>query len=717
MSPIAETFYKPDEKKDFSPDEFAKAKTVCDFVIELTKAISRSGYYDATHPVSQEVKKGLYQTFQTALGASTEFMLTCHEAGDKVDIHISGILEEPFNIRKLARESTLDLFVPKLKDYFERKNLNSFVIKKYITPEHFESFIDLMSEPIPESADISKLGEYLTKSLADLDIAEVSTIFKTDIVLSRGRLPWRVSIILRRLAKDLKVIPMFRSASADKMKLIKTQIVEDIIRPLHKSDVLRDLIINGDIIVTHISHMLEIDELEKLIIHSVPQDAMVPVSRAVFEAYKQITNEKTGEDDSSYEQRTVYLKKVLHIATQRIIAENLSDAMDLFEPLYEYKIVDFNMLPEKLRRDIQNKKMGGEIIAHIDDYLQKAAAASSDQEMEDYAEKFKIVMPEFIIQRQWSVIDNIIKVLMDYLVNKDNVSEESMLLNLPDAVFSNCEILLADEYVHADQDLRNRINGVLLQMKSSFIKIINIIFNQCNDPLVLKSVTELLSKKGELARQWSMEILGDQSQPLSMLNIALLVIVNVGQSSDFNIIKRYVKYPNASIKTKALIAVAKLNKNEAENILIETLRDEEEKVRNQAANILEHEIAVSGESVHKLLLLAREKLSKKDIKFNEAAFIAGLLRAAGKTQDTVYKENVENEIISIASDILKERKGFLKLIKSDLSKEQLEILCACASTMGKVGAKKSREYLKTLLNIDETLTRLVHEAMAELDKK
>ena len=88
MSPIAETFYKPDEKKDFSPDEFAKAKTVCDFVIELTKAISRSGYYDATHPVSQEVKKGLYQTFQTALGASTEFMLTCHEAEDKVDIHI-----------------------------------------------------------------------------------------------------------------------------------------------------------------------------------------------------------------------------------------------------------------------------------------------------------------------------------------------------------------------------------------------------------------------------------------------------------------------------------------------------------------------------------------------------------------------------------------------------------------------------------------------------
>jgi len=123
-----------------------------------------------------------------------------------------------------------------------------------------------MSEPIADSADTSKLGEYLTKSLVDLGITEVSTIFKTDIVLSRGKLPWRVSIILRRLAKDLKVVPMFRHASEEKMKVIKKQIVEDIIRPLNNFDLLKDLIINCDIIIDHITHFMEIDELGELII-------------------------------------------------------------------------------------------------------------------------------------------------------------------------------------------------------------------------------------------------------------------------------------------------------------------------------------------------------------------------------------------------------------------------------------------------------------------
>jgi hypothetical protein len=106
------------EKKDLTPEEFLRAKTACEFVIELTKAISRSGYYDAGHPVSLEVKKGLYDAFKYALGNSSEIMLSCHDVEDKVDIHISGILDEPFNINKLTHENTLGLFVPTLKDYF-----------------------------------------------------------------------------------------------------------------------------------------------------------------------------------------------------------------------------------------------------------------------------------------------------------------------------------------------------------------------------------------------------------------------------------------------------------------------------------------------------------------------------------------------------------------------------------------------------------------------
>lgn len=717
MKTITETSYKTSEKKDFTPEEFAKAKTTCEFVIELTKAISRSGYYDADHPVSLDVKKGLYDAFKNALGNSAEIMLTCHDVDDQVDIHISGILDEPFNIRKLTHANTSDLFIPKLKDYFERKSLNSFVIKKYITPEHFESFIDVMSEPIADSADASKLGEYLTKALADQDITEVSTIFKNDIVLSRGKLPWRVSIILRRLAKDLKVVPMFRSASADKMKLIKKQIVEDIIRPLNNFELLKDLIVNCDVIVDHITHLMEIDELENLIINSLPADEVLPISGAVFKAYKENKAEDESDENKSISQkRDIYLTKVLNVAARRIYLENIPDNISLFEQLYENEIIDFDMLPEKLRFDIQSKKIADYFMTEIETYMEKAMNAETDEEIENHVVIFKRVIPEVIKHNEWDVIKRIMETLCVFSSRVEGMSNASeLLLKMPDSVFEGSEEAFADEFIHADQNLRNKMSDILTQMNSKCIDIIGVVFGKCKDPNVLKNAIELLSKKEELARQWSIKILDDQNQPLAVINIALLVIMNVGHIDDVSAVKKYVKNPSSSIRVKALGAIAKLNKKNAEGLVIEALKDGEEKVRNQAASLIEHELSLSGESVNKLLLFLKEKMHKKDLTANEAGFIAGLLKALGKFKDQIKKESLENEIIAIASDLLNERKGLLKFIKTELNKEQQEILCACASTLGKIGGIKSKDLLKSLSNSDNVLSSAAKEAIAELN--
>jgi hypothetical protein len=715
MNPFAEKSYKTDEKKDFT-----KAKKASEFVIDLTKAISKSGYYDSNHPVSMDVKKGLYGDFKNALGDSAEIMLTCHDYEEKVDIHISGILDEPFNIRKLTQANTSDLFVPKFKDYFERKSLNSFVIKKSITPEHFESFIDVMSEPIADTTDPSKLGEYLTKALIDLDITEVSAVFKNDIVLSRGKLPWRVSIILRRLAKDLKVVPLFRSASTEKMKIIKNQIVEDIIRPLNNNDLFRDLIGNCDILANHITHLMESDELENLIINALPSDAVVPVSQSVLEVYIAGKDGEKSEDElSAFQKRDEYLSKVLNITAQRIIAENMPDITGLFEQLYECKIVTFDMLPEKLRMDIQNKKLAAEVLLQIDTHIEKASKARDIEEMAGIAEIFKRVMPDLIRRGEWPVIKRIAETLDNYSPGDQTLSGESTwkLSNLPDYVLRGTENEFADQYINADKDLKKEIDGVLQRMQAMCIAVLNVIISKSKEPDILKSVTEVLSEKGELARQWSKNIFDDQNQALSMLNIALLVIVKVGEGDDVSSIRKYARHPNASIRLKVLNAMARLNEKEAEGAVIDALKDSEEKVRIQAAGLLENELSVSGASASKLLLFIKDRLSKKNLSPADAGFISGLLKSLGRINEDANKDILESEIISIASDWLKEKTGILKFIKSEIGKEQLEIVSACLSTLGKTGGPRAREYLKLMSRETGALSKVANEAMAALDER
>jgi hypothetical protein len=719
MSSSADKNYKTDEKKDFTPEEFVQAKKASEFVIDLTKAISKSGYYDSNHPVSMDVKKGLYEDFKKALGASVEIMLTCNDYEEKVDIHISGILGEPFNIRKLTQANTSDLFVPKLKDYFERKSLNSFVIKKSITPEHFESFIDVMSEPIADATDPSKLGEYLTKALIDLDITEVSTVFKNDIVLSRGKLPWRVSIILRRLAKDLKIVPLFRSATTDKMKLLKKQIVEDIIRPLNNNDLFRDLIINCDILADHITHLMEIDELENLIISSLPSDTVAPVSESVLAVYRESKDADNSVDNvATARRKDEYYAKVLNIMAQRIIAENMTDVTGLFEQLYECKLVTFDMLPEKLRRDIQNKKLAADVLLQIDTHIEKAMKARDLDELAGIVEIFKTVMSELIRRGEWPVIKRITQALNDYSPGDQTLSGESWKVsNLPDVVFKGTENVFADQYINADKDLKRDIQDVLQLMQTTCIDVINVMINKSKEPDILKSVTEILSEKGEWARQWANNIFDDPNHALSMLNIALLVIVKVGQADDASAIRKYARHPNASIRTKVLNAMARLNKKEAEGAVIDALKDSEEKVRTQAAGLLENELSVSDVSASKLLLFIKDRLNKKNLSPADAGFLSGLLRSLGRIDEDARKDILEGEIINIASDLLKEKTGILKFIKSEIGKEQMEIVSACLITLGKLGGPKARDYLKVMSRETGAFSKVANEVMAALDKR
>jgi len=719
MAIITEGGYKSGDKKDFNPDEFNKAKTTCEFVIELTKAISRSGYYDASHPVSLDVKKGLYQFFLDALGSSSEIMITCHDYGEKVDIYISGILDEPFNIKKLTKENTLDLFVPKLKDYFERKSLNSFVIKKNITSEHFESFIDVMSEPIPDNSDSSSLSEYLTKSLVELNITEVTTIFKTDIVI-RTKLPWRVSIILRRLAKDLKVLPMFRDASVDKIKQIRQEIVADIIRPLNNNDLLRDLLVNCDIIASHLTESTQSDELEEIILRSLSAMELLPVTQSIFETYKESKKQmQEDKDNPKHQEKCVYLEKMLKLAAKQIIADELPDTADLFKKLYENKIISSEMLPEEIRFNIQSIKLAGDVLTKIDTYIEKASNTSSPEEMESLAGVFRRVIPELIRIGEWDAISQIVKVICGFSL-REGVSSENIkwLSNLPDSVFEGSEEIFAHKYINSEQDARNQINEILMQMSSMFIKIAGVVFDKCKDPNVLKSVIDIMSKKGEPARQWCIKILNDQNPSVAMLNYALLVIVNTGQAEDSGLVKRYVKHSNHSIRSKVLGAIVKLNKKDAQELAIEALGDEEEKVRSQAANIIERELSLPDESVRKLMLFVKAKLEKKkDMTMSEAGFIAGLIKATGRAANGINKEYLENDIIGIASELYKGKNGFLKIIKTEPGKEQSEIVVACLSSLGKIGSAKSRDYLKTISKGDSLLAKTAHESMEELNKR
>jgi hypothetical protein len=197
----------PAERKDLSPEERERVQPAAAFVMDLTKAMLRTGYYSPEHPGSQQAKHGLHESLLSCLQGAHEIMLTNHETRERNDILITGILDEPVNVRVLVGPGMADLFVPKLREYFNRKGLVSFAIKQEITAEHFNRFVDIMSDPKVDRSKTTAVGELLTKALVEQGITEISTVFLDDIIILERNLPWRVEMAIQRLAKDLKVLP------------------------------------------------------------------------------------------------------------------------------------------------------------------------------------------------------------------------------------------------------------------------------------------------------------------------------------------------------------------------------------------------------------------------------------------------------------------------------------------------------------------------------
>jgi len=160
----------------------------------------------------------------------------------------------------------------------------------------------------------------------------------------------------------------------------------------------------------------------------------------------------------------------------------------------------------------------------------------------------------------------------------------------------------------------------------------------------------------------------------------------------------------------------KINKKDAEALIIEALTDEDEKVRNHAATIIERDSSLSVELFNQLCLFIKTRLAQKqDITMYEAKFLARLIKTMERAAD-IPKEHWENEVLGITTDLVKGRIGFLKY-KSAPDKEHLEVIYACLSTLGKIRGPKSIEFLNTFLRDGTSLSKVAYETVKKLKEK
>lgn len=705
----------PAEKKELTPEERERVKPCGDFIMDLAKAMLRSGYYAPDHPGAKDAKQGLFDQLKKALGDSKEIMLTNQETRERTDVLITGVLEEPVSVRTVVGAGMAELFVPRLRDYYNRKGLVSFALKKDITADHFDAFVDIMSDPKVDRGENAEVGQLLTNALVSAGISEISTVFVDDMIILEEKLPWRAEMALHRLAKDLKVLPMFKGRTAEEMKALKVQIVQDIIRPLRHPFLLKDIVLNCYLIAKHVQD-IEADDLEQTVIASFPMPMLLPTSRFIFEEMSKLKVEREKHPDSQVLNRRFQgVKRILKWIAQRVVMEDVQGAKGFLEQLYFNEILSFEELPPEVQYRVNTLRLAEDVRQNPGDYALGLYQAATAEDAAALLKCFHRVVPVLMEQKHWAVLLEIAKAV-------DKAAAESKVFlggsGLPANplifIFYEYTDALVNSYGESEKAERQMIDELTTRMGPLGVEVFIKILTASEDRSVRKAAVDSLIKRGDLARRRVRQILDDPRQVWFLQRNALLVLGHIGQGEDdVNRARRFVKHSQPKLREEALNTALKLEGKNAEPLVIAALHDPDKRVQRRALGLVSLFQPPSEASILKMLeMIKKERPEDKDKAVEHDRWIAQLMRSLGAMADLPNRATVEDAFLQMAKERAALKTGLFQRFRKAIeqTKDEPVVMEAAIDALGRMGEEKCLELLDELVKQESPHAKIAKEA-------
>jgi len=575
-------------RREFAPQERERMQPVAGFILNLAKAMLRSGYYAPEHPGSKKAKEGIYTEFKTAVGSRPDVTLTSQESQGRFDVLISGILEDQVSLRGLIGIEQAELYMPTLQDYFGRKNLVSFSLKQNLPLPHFEDFIDIMSDPARDRGIEGEVGNLLTSALVERGITEVSAIFIDDMIIFELKLPWRVEMAIQRLAKDLKVLPMFRDKTAEEIQGIKINIIRDIMRPLREPHMLKDIVVNAHVIARHVA-AVDAEDLEQTIVKTFPMEILLPTSRYVFEELTRLKEElvqKPGHKGLT--NRLESVKRILKWISTRVLNESLDASNAFFEQLYFQEILTYEELPDAVKDHVNTLLLVKDYQESHDFYIEKFAGTDKQDDVLLFLRLFRRILPFLLEQRQYDLISFFIRaVTAKFSGHPEYRNSDLAPLRAPiQFIWKDSLEILGGLFEEETKEARDTIQRIVKMLGPSGVSILIHVIIDSKNKHARRSAVDTLIGMGDVGRTAIIKILSGPGSPWYVYRNALLAFSRLGKPGEAQLVNRFLTHDNPRVREEAVAAACALEGAASEPKLIRSLFDPDLGVRRRTVQCI-----------------------------------------------------------------------------------------------------------------------------------
>ncbi len=712
----------PSEDRENDTD-LEKKKWITAFILAFTKSVARAGYYaDPNHPEAVKAKKGLYSLYRRILGDNRQVTFIKKSIGDDKDMLVDGPLDEMVGLKEIMPHGMAELYVPRFMEYFDRRCLISMTIRRSITKEKFNTFIDLMGRfSIEFKDDTRKEGERFTRTLMENDITEVSAVFDEDIISSGRKLPWQAELTLSRLRKDLKTVPLLKDATEDEMRAIKERIFTDTVRPLRNPVFLIVVLLNSDLIMEGIEDMAFLKDLDvEMFIILGTQIGFL--AKSTFDILNEIEGLRSIQVKAQLEaQRKIanshekILTRVITHITDRFLQSGDPVTFDALEEIYNRQMVPFKDLPVQLQDRITGRKLLEAFLENTDKILTQFNSRLSDQEFSDFLSRFQRVIPLLAEQKKYDLVARIIESVRKHLEGRDarRRALAKRLFDYVSATDTLKNLIHVFEEVE-DREIRKQITQVYISFGRNGVPMLLDILHKHEDKWVRKQMIRALVEVGEAAVQSMVTELYKEKNEWYFLRNLVQILGELGDRRVIGKLNLLLFNEHAQVREETLFALYRIAGEAAEPQILKALDDKDLKVRTRAVYCLG---AISSTN-ERTLKFYQDILEGKIEDANEVLKIQ-VYRSIGALKNLEDNRRRQFEDLVINALENQYQTGWRALFRKKTSVEMSDsIKMAIVDALGGIGRSKRTKSLlqRVAREKDPILKQRAEDALARMKK-
>jgi len=677
-----------------APQDFLD--TLASFTMDFLKAMLRTGYYAPEHPGAKKAKSGLFQSFTGLMKDKKELTYIKRITTELKDVMVDGVFPEPSSFKSLIPPGTAELFIPKFLEYFARQNLVSFTLKDTISASEFDAFIDIMSEP-PQKGVEGSVGRALTIKLLEHDVMNISTIFDVDMAGIMRKLPWRVELALTRLKKDLTLLPMFKKVNKKILEEVKSKVIDDIIRPLGDTLLLKDLLLHCDLIEKELHDAGTLD-IEGHVISSLSSKKLPAIVKALSEEYEKSTaliKVVTGMDVAEILQRRS--KHLMKKISRRLVEEKISEGLDILLSLHSKDILTMEELSEEARAVLQAQKMADHFLATEKETLSKMEDISDPEIYGRYILQVTSLIPELLRRGSYPSVSAIAEVLArhsqtqaSHFTVRPSIAGNALIC------FSEPSTLaqLREGFTSGKKEAREEISRLFLLLGKPFYNLLVTILLESEDRWVRKHSCRLLTEMGKGIEDNLINELKQKDRPWYFYRNIISILGEMKSEKAGDAISEYGFNSEPRLKIEVLDSLVKIFGKNSEQILIESLEDEDFKVRARAIDLLGSLRSANKKVIFPFIEIVKKR-EHSDIEPDETLQVH-VCRALESIGNRKIEEDKTVEDVLIES-LKTEKAGILGIGGGGTKRNKSpKIRLALCETLGIIGTKKSLDVLKNV---------------------